>query len=263
NDLYTASVLALDPDTGKMKWYFQFTPHDIYDYDGVETPVLVDRVYKGQNRKLLIEANRNGFIYVLDRVTGKFLAATRFAERVNWAKDIDATGRPIYTDVKPTATGTLTCPGEVGATNWFSPSYSEATGLFYFIALDQCTINYERPEAFTEGKEYYATGARHAPDGRGRKTLLAFDPVTDQFAWKYPQIGNGRSWGGVMTTATGLVFFADDAGLFEAVNARSGKPLWHFLTGQTIHASPMSYSVAGKQFVAIAWGDDLFAFALP
>jgi alcohol dehydrogenase (cytochrome c) len=263
NDLYAASILALDPDTGKVKWYFQFTPHDIYDYDGEETPILIDKTYKGQHRKLLIEANRNGFIYVLDRVGGKFLSATRFADRVNWAKGIDATGGPIYTDVKPTASGTLTCPGETGATNWFSPSYSEATGLFYFMALDQCTINYKKPEAFTEGKEYYATGARHAPNGRGRKTLLAFDPVADQFAWKYPQFGNGRSWGGVMTTATGLVFFADDAGSFEAVNARSGKPLWHFLTGQTIHASPMSYSVAGKQFVAIASGDDLFAFALP
>lgn len=263
DDLYTASLLALNPDTGKLKWYFQFTPHDVYDYDGVETPVLVDRTYQGKPRKLLIEANRNGFLYILDRVTGKFLSATRFAERLNWAKGIDANGRPIFTDVKPTASGTLTCPGEAGATNWYSPSYSEATGLFYFLALDECTVNYKKPQTFEVGKEYYATGARHAPNSKGKKTLLAFDPSTKQFAWKYPQYGNGRSWGGTMSTATGLVFFADDSGSFEAVDARTGKPLWHFRTGQTLHASPMSYSIGGKQYVAIASGDDLFAFALP
>lgn len=263
NDLYSACVLALDPDTGKLKWYFQFTPHDVYDYDGEETPVLIDTMYNGKPRKLLVEANRNGFIYTLDRTDGKFLSATRFADRLNWAKGIDANGRPIYTDVKPMASGTLTCPGLTGATNWFSPSYSEITGFFYFMALDQCTVNYVKPEAFEVGKEYYATGARHAPDGRGRKTLLAFNPVTGHFAWKYPQFGNGRSWGGVITTATGLVFFGDDAGSFEAVDAHTGKSLWHFQTGQTIHASPMSYSAAGKQYVAIASGDDLFAFALP
>lgn len=263
DDLYTASVLALDPDTGKVKWYFQFTPHDLYDYDGVETAVLVDRVYEGQPRKLLIEANRNGFIYILDRTNGKFLSATRFAEKLNWAKGIDARGRPILTDVKPSTNGTLTCPGETGATNWYSPAYNESTQLFYFLALEECTVNYTKPEAFTEGKEYYATGAKRAPDGKGEKRLLAFDPATGHFAWSYPQVGNAQSWGGVMTTSTGLVFFADDADSFEAVDARTGKPLWHFNTGQTMHASPMSYAVNGRQFIAIASGDDLFAFTLP
>jgi alcohol dehydrogenase (cytochrome c) len=263
DDLYTASVLALDPDTGKIKWYFQFTPHDVYDYDSVQTPVLVDAEYQGQPRKLLIEANRNGFLYILDRVTGKFLSATRFAERVNWASGIDANGRPIYTDVQPSAKGTLTCPGDVGATNWYSPAYNETTGLFYFLSLDQCTVNSVKPASFEEGKEYYATGTREEPNTPGRKYLLAFDRKTSQLAWKYPQEGETYSWGGVMTTATGLVFFADDANAFEAVDGQTGKPLWHFNTGQTLHASPMSYSASGKQYVAIASGDDLFAFALP
>jgi len=263
DDLYTASVLALDPDTGKIKWHFQFTPHDVYDYDSVQTPVLVDAEYQGQPRKLLIEANRNGFLYILDRVTGKFLSATRFAERVNWASGIDANGRPIYTDVQPSAKGTLTCPGDVGATNWYSPAYNETTGLFYFLSLDQCTVNSVKPASFEEGKEYYATGSREEPNTPGKKYLLAFDPKTNQLAWKYPQEGETYSWGGVMTTATGLVFFADDANAFEAVDGRTGKQLWHFNTGQTLHASPMSYSMGGKQYVAIASGDDLFAFALP
>lgn len=263
DDLYTACVLALDPDTGEIKWYFQFTPHDLYDFDGVETPVLVDRTYQGQPRKLLIEANRNGFIYILDRTNGKFLSATKFADQLNWAKGIDARGRPILTDVKPSDNGMLTCPGEAGATNWYSPAYNEETQLFYFLALEECTVNSTRPEKFEEGKEYYATGARRAPNGRGKKRLLAFDPSSGSFAWINPQIGRAQSWGGVMTTASGLVFFADDADSFEAVDARTGKNLWHFNTGQTLHASPMSYAVDGKQYVAIASGDDLFTFALP
>jgi alcohol dehydrogenase (cytochrome c) len=263
DDLYTASVLALDPETGKIKWHFQFTPHDVYDYDSVQTPVLVDAEYQGQPRKLLIEANRNGFLYILDRVTGKFLSAMRFAERVNWASGIDVNGRPIYTDVQPSARGTLTCPGDVGATNWYSPAYNQTTGLFYFLSLDQCTVNSVKPESFEEGKEYYATGTREEPNTPGKKYLLAFDRSTNQMAWKYAQEGETYSWGGVMTTATGLVFFADDANSFEAVDGRTGKPLWHFNTGQTLHASPMSYAAGGKQYVAIASGDNLFAFSLP
>jgi alcohol dehydrogenase (cytochrome c) len=228
----------------------------------VQTPVLVDANYQGHPRKLLIEANRNGFLYILDRVTGKFLSATRFAERLNWATGIDATGRPIYSNVQPTPKGTLTCPGDAGATNWYSPAYNDGTGLFYFLSLDQCTINSVKPEGFKEGKEYYATGTREEPRAPGKKYLLAFDQRTNRLAWKYEQQGDSHSWGGVMTTASGLVFFGDDAGSFEAVDGRTGNLLWHFNTGQTLHASPMSYSAEGKQYVAIASGDDLFAFGL-
>ena len=263
DDLYASCVLALDPDTGKIKWYFQFTPHDLYDFDGEETPVLVDRIYDGQPRKLLIEANRNGYIYILDRTSGKFLSATQFAEKLNWAKGIDAQGRPIFTDVKPSANGTLTCPGEAGATNWYSPTYNEGTQLYYFLALDECTVNSMKPEEFEEGKEYYATGGRRDPKGTSKKRLIAFDPATHSFPWIYPQAGSSHSWGGVMSTASGLVFFADDSDSFEAVDAKTGKSLWHFNTGQSLHASPMSYAVDGQQYVAIASGDDLFTFTLP
>ena len=138
DDLYTDSVLALDPDTGKLKWYFQFTPHDLYDYDATETPVLIDTNYRGQPRKLLVQANRNGFFYVLDRTSGKFLSAFPFVEKLNWAKGIDAQGRPIRTGVQPTAEGTRTCPGFIGATNWYSPSYNPSTHLFYFLASENC-----------------------------------------------------------------------------------------------------------------------------
>jgi alcohol dehydrogenase (cytochrome c) len=263
DDLYTASVLAIDPDMGKLKWYFQFTPHDLYDYDGEETPVLIDRLYQGKLRKLLIEANRNGFLYILDRTDGKFLSATQFAERLNWAKGVDANGRPIISDLQPTANGTRICPGDVGGTNWFSPSYSEFTQQFYFSAFDDCSRYFRKPEVFAEGSNYYSTGTTHDLNDRGKKVLLAFDLDKDRFTWRYPQEGDSHSWGGVMTTASGLVFFADDEECFEAVVARTGKSLWHFNTGQTLHASPMSYSVGGKQYVAIASGDDLFSFALP
>ena len=263
DDLYTDCVLALDPDTGKLKWYFQFTPHDLFDYDATETAVLIDATYKGEPRKLLVEANRNGFVYVLDRINGKFLSAVRFVEKLNWARGIDAQGRPIRTGVQPTAEGTRICPGFTGATNWYAPSYSELTHLFYFKALEDCGTFFRKPQEFAEGQTYYSTGVKHDPAEHPQKLLLAYDFNTETFAWKYPQVSSGYSNGGTMTTAGGIVFFADDAHSFEAVDAQTGKPLWHFNTGQTISASPMSYAINGKQYVAIAAGSDIFTFALP
>ena len=263
DDLYTACVLALDPDTGKLKWYFQFTPHDLFDYDATETAVLIDAVYKGEPRKLLVEANRNGFVYVLDRTNGKFLSAVRFVEKLNWAKGIDGQGRPIRTGVQPSAEGTRICPGFTGATNWYAPSYSELTHLFYFKALEDCGTFFRKPQEFAEGQTYYSTGVKHDPAENPQKILLAYDFNSETFAWKYPQVSMGYSNGGTMTTAGGIVFFADDAHSFEAVDAKTGRPLWHFNTGQTISASPMSYAVNGKQYVAIAAGSDIFSFALP
>jgi alcohol dehydrogenase (cytochrome c) len=263
DDLYTSCVLALDPDTGKLKWHFQFTPHDLYDYDATETPVLLDTTYNGEKRKLLVEANRNGFLYVLDRTNGKFLWATPFVEKLNWAKQIGPYGRPERTAAVPSPQGTRVCPGYGGATNWHSPTYSEATHLFYFLSLEDCSIYSTKPQTFEEGQGYYSTGARHSPGEDAHKTLLAYDVQSQQFVWKYPQVGTAHSMGGVMSTSTGLVFFGDDAQSFEAVDGRSGKPLWHFNTGQSLHSSPMSYAVDGKQYVAIASGNDLFTFALP
>jgi alcohol dehydrogenase (cytochrome c) len=247
-----------------LKWYFQFTPHDLFDYDATETPVLIDTVYKGKLRKLLVQANRNGFIYWLDRTTGEFLSAVRFVEKLNWATGVDEKGRPIRTEVKPTPSGTKVCPGYSGATNWYSPSYSESTQFLYFIALEQCQTYFSavEPQRFQAGKTFYSTGVNHIPRENGQKVVLAYDVGTGAIAWKYPQIGSGHSSGGTMTTAGGLLFFGDDAQSFEAVDARDGKPLWHFNTGQDISASPMSYAVQGKQYVSIAAGSDVFSFAL-
>jgi alcohol dehydrogenase (cytochrome c) len=263
DDLYTASVLALNPDTGELKWYFQFTPHDLYDYDANETPVLIDEQDNGTTRRLLIQADRNGFFYVLDRTSGKFLRATPFVKKLNWAKGIDGSGRPILSGRIPNAEGTYICPGVAGATNWFSPSYNPGTGLFYVVALEACNIYFAKPKPFTKGETYYDTGTKVPPDEHAQKILLALSVADGKVVWSYPQVGRGDSWGGTLTTAGGLVFFGDDAESFEAVDGSTGRPLWHLNTGQGIHASPMSYAVDGVQYVAISAGSDIIAFALP
>ena len=263
DDLYTDCVLALDPDTGKLKWYFQFTPHDLFDYDATETPVLIDTIYAGQPRKLLAEANRNGYFYVLDRTNGKFLSAAQFAEKLNWASGIDKNGRPIRTDVMPTEKGSRVCPGFTGATNWYAPSFNPDTHLFYFLATENCNVYFMKPEEFQEGKMYYSTGVKRSAGDDRLRILLAFSLESDKPVWRSVQVGDGHSFAGTMTTKGGLVFFGDDAQSFEAVDARSGAPLWYFHTGQTLHASPMSYGINGVQYVAVASGSDIFSFALP
>jgi alcohol dehydrogenase (cytochrome c) len=263
DNLYTASVLAIDPNTGKMKWYFQFTPHDLYDYDANETPVLVDRKENGKVRHLLLQANRNGFFYVLDRTDGKFLRATPFVDKLNWAKGIDASGRPILSGRTPTKEGAYICPGIVGATNWFSPSYNPATGLFYVLALENCNLYFVKPQAFTLGETFYGTGTKHPVGEDSKKVLIALSPSDGKKVWQYPQVGRGNSWAGTLTTAGGLVFFGDDSESFEAVDATTGRALWHFNTGQSFSASPMTYAVNGVQYVAIAAGSDVISFSLP
>ncbi len=263
DDLYTACVLALNADTGELRWYFQFTPHDLYDYDANETPVLVDVEDSGTPRRLLVQADRNGFFYVLDRTNGKFLRATPFVEKLNWAKGLDSSGRPILTDRIPSAEGTYICPGVQGATNWFSPSYNPNTRLFYVLALEACNIYFAKTELFRKGRVFYNTGTKHPPDEQSQKILLALSLSDGKAAWRYPQVGHGTSWAGTLTTAGGLVFFGDDTGSLEAVEASSGRPLWHFNTGQNMSASPMTYAVDGVQYVTIASGSDVFSFSLP
>jgi alcohol dehydrogenase (cytochrome c) len=263
DDLYTDSVLALDPDTGKLKWHFQFTPHDLNDFDATETPVLIDTVYQGQPRKLLAEANRNGFLYVLDRTDGKFLSAVPFSKTLNWAKGIDKQGRPVRTGLIPSAEGTRICPGFAGATNWFAPSYNPETQLFYFLASENCDVFVKKAEKFAEGRTYYSTGVKRGLHEDREALLLAYNLESDQPAWRVVQIGSGHSSPGTMTTKGGLVFFGDNAQSFEAVDARTGSSLWHFNTGQNIHASPMSFAINNKQYVSIAAGTDIFVFTLP
>jgi alcohol dehydrogenase (cytochrome c) len=263
DDLYTACVLALDPDVGKLKWYFQFTPHDLYDYDANETPVLMDVEENGTMRRLLVQANRNGFFYVLDRSNGKFLRATRFVDKLNWAKGVDASGRPILSGRTPTPEGTYICPGINGATNWFSPSYNPDTGLFYVIGLESCDQFFAKPRDFVRGETYYNTGTKRAPDEHSQKIVLALSLADGKPVWRYPQAGAGESWGGTLTTAGRLVFFGDDAESLEAVDAATGRALWHFNTGQRFRASPMTYAVDGVQFVVVSAESDIFSFTLP
>ena len=263
DDLYTACVLAIDANTGKLKWYFQFTPHDLYDYDANETPVLVDVDENGTTRHLLVQADRNGFFYVLDRTSGKFLRSTPFVKKLNWATGIDASGRPMLSDRIPTKEGIYICPGVVGATNWFSPSYNPNTGLFYVMALESCSLYFAKSMPFTPGETYYGTGTKFPSGERSQKILLALSVSDGKEVWRYPQAGRGNSWGGTLTTAGGLVFFADDTDSFEAVDAETGNALWHFNTGQSFSASPMTYAVDGVQYVTISAGSDVFSFALP
>ncbi|MGB8099569.1 MAG: PQQ-binding-like beta-propeller repeat protein [Terracidiphilus sp.] len=262
DDLYTSCLLALDPDTGKLKWYFQFSPHNLYDYDAVETPVLVDARFKGRPRRLIVTANRNGFLYILDRTNGQFLFAKQFARQLNWAKGIDENGRPISAGLIPDENGVKVCPANGGATNWYSPSYNPATHMFYFRSFEDCAVFRARPTAFEPGAGYYATGARLS-DEPGTAYINAFNLDTLNFSWRNQQIGRYKGWGGVMSTATGLVAYGDDAQNFVVLDGRTGKPLWHFHLGQLVHASPMSYAVRGRQYFAVAAGSDIFAFALP
>jgi alcohol dehydrogenase (cytochrome c) len=263
DDLYTACVVALNATTGELKWYFQFTPHDLYDYDANETPVLLSGKVNGQMRDLLVQANRNGFLYVLDRTSGKFLTATPFVKKLTWAKGIDASGRPVLSGLIPSEAGTDICPGIDGATNWFSPSYNPDTGLFYVMALENCSAYFTHPQPFAQGEVFYNTGTKLAADAHAEKILLAYSMAEGKIVWRYPQVGRGNSWGGTLTTAGGLVFFANDSGALESVDARTGRALWQFNTGQRIQASPMSYAVNGTQYVAIAAGSDVIGFALP
>jgi alcohol dehydrogenase (cytochrome c) len=264
DDLYTSSLLALDPDTGKLKWYFQFSPHDLYDYDAVQTPVLVNADFKGKLRKLIVTANRNGFLYILDRTTGEYLYSKQFITAMNWAKGIDPKGRPISANLIPDEKGVTVCPSYGGGTNWYSPSYDPQTKMFYFRSLEACSLFKSKTEPFEEGRAYYSTGASRPP-GHPPNTgyINAFDLTTLDFAWRDQQMGGGHASAGVMSTAGGLVAFGNDAEEFEIDDARTGKPLWAFNLGQSMHASPMSYGIDGKQYFAVAAGDNVIAFALP
>jgi alcohol dehydrogenase (cytochrome c) len=265
DNLYSCSILALDAKTGKMKWYYQFTPHDVWDWDATEPPLLVDANWQGQPRKLLIQANRNGFFYVLDRVNGKLLLGQPFVKNVNWATGIGANGRPMLKPglQMPNAQGAKVCPAQDGATNWFSTSYNPATGFFYVQATEGgCSIVSKRPVEWEAGRGYLGGNARGATDEPRQKVLRAIDIQTGRFAWELPQVGRADSWGGTLTTASGLVFFGEDGGAFEAVDAAHGKPLWQFQTNQLWKASPMVYEFDGKEYLGVASGQNIIAFGL-
>lgn len=263
DNLYTCSLLALDGDTGKIKWYFQFTPHDVHDWDAQAWPVLIEIPWEGRMRKVVLHANRNGFFYVLDRATGRFLRATRLVDKLDWATGVDAKGRPILVPGKdPTPNGNRVCPGVRGATNWMSPSYNPETGLFYVVTLEQCDIFTSSSKKPEPKKNFSGGGAGPKPNEVGQFFLRAFDPKTGDRVWEYPMTGPAEMWAGTVSTAGGVVFFGDDDGHLVAVDARTGQHLWHFQMGETLTASPITYAVDGKQYVAIASSSAIFAFGL-
>ncbi len=263
DNLYSDCVVALDSDTGKLKWYFQFTPHDTHDWDANETPVLINAPFRGSMTKLLVQANRNGFYYVLDRTTGEFLAARRFVEKMNWASGLDAKGRPIeLPHMDPTPGGVRVCPSVRGASNWMSPSYDPDTGLLYVVALEQCDIYSSSAKEPKPSTGFRGTGAEQIPAEPGQFYLRALDAATGSQRWEYKMPGPATMWAGTVSTAGGLVFTGDDDGNLVALDSRSGKDLWHFYTGHTLYASPMTFQLDGRQYVTIAAESDVFTFAL-
>ena len=264
DNLYTDSVIALDPHTGKRKWHYQFTPHDLHDWDATETPMLVDAAFHGQQRKLLLHGDRNGFFYVLDRAAGKFLQATPFVRKLNWASKIGDDGRPVLTGTyAPSAAGAEICPSMDGATNWMSTAYHPGTKLFYLVALEKCNVFSKNAEWWKQGQSFYGGGTRPVVNESPRKVVRALDVESGKIAWEQEQVGPGENWGGLLATAGGLLFSADDSGALIAFDASTGALLWHFGMNAAWHASPMTYAVGGRQFIAIAAGSNIVALALP
>ncbi len=272
DNLYSESVVALDADTGQLKWHFQFTPHDEFDYDSVQVPVLADIQWQGRARKAMLWANRNGLWYVLDRTNGQFLLGKPFV-KVTWTSGVDDKGRPQNV-VSPTAEGTIIFPGNQGGTNWYSPSFSPRTGLFYIPSwMDTYSTYIRRPVEYTEGQRF--TGAlpvmpvrslqpgplvnRRLPeDGYG--AVQAFDPKTGEKKWEFKMTDVTDS--GILSTASDLLFSGGREGYFFALDARTGALLWRTSVGGAVSAAPMSFSVGGRQHVAIAAGSALFVYAL-
>jgi len=277
DNLYTDSVVALDADTGRLKWHYQFTPHDRYDYDSVQVPVLADINWRGAPVKAMIWANRNGNFYVLERETGKFLVGRPFV-KVNWMDTFDERGRPHQTSQPP---GQPTWPGNQGGTNWYSPSYSPHTGLFYISAWEgYATIFGGTPVEYQEGRNFgggvnrpfvpipgapATPGIRRGPinnwtEAVSTGAVLAVDAASGELKWKFPMTDVTDS--GILTTASDVLFTGGREGYFQVLDARTGALLWKTNLGAQIVNGPMTYEVGGKQYVATISGLSLCVFAL-
>ena len=247
DNLFTDCVLALDPATGKLKWYYQFTPHDVRDWDANEPNVLVNTTYRGEERKLLLHADRNGFFYVFDRTNGKLLLAEKFVRRLTWASGIGADGRPIRIPERD-----VNCPGH--ATNWHSTAFSPVTRLYYVQATEQCIVR-PSPGSWKTERPRAEPATRY---------LRALDIETGKIVWEIPQAGpaDGKRDAGVLATAAGILFYGDASGYFVAVDERDGKTLWRVPLNATIKTSPMTFAVGGQQFIALAVGSTIVCFGL-
>jgi alcohol dehydrogenase (cytochrome c) len=260
DNLYTNSVLALDPSNGRIRWHFQFTPEDVHDWDANETLVLFEASIGGRERRLLAQANRNGFYYVLDRATGEFLVGEPYAKQT-WAEGLDAKGRPIRRKgIAPSNEGTLVFPNIQGASNWFSPSYSPQTKLFYQAAREMGTIYYKGDAVYKPGTAFTGGGGRYVNGDDAWGAIRAIESTTGKIRWEFRMLSPG--WTSLLSTAGGLLFGGSDEGNFFALDAESGKPLWDIQLGGAVRGIPISYAVDGKQFVAIPAGTTLYVFAL-
>ena len=261
DNLYADSALALNANTGEMQWYFQFTPHDVHDWDAIQVPILGDLEWNGGIRKVMMWANRNAFFYTLDRETGEFLVGEPFA-RQTWAEGLDSTGRPIRVpDTFPTVEGTVVSPPVGGGTNWFSPSYSPQTELFYVQAHDSEASFFIRDDEYKEGEIFLGGGSQSTgPMDNSTSAIRAIDPRTGDRRWEY--LIQPRSTAGILSTAGGLVFSGSVDGYFFALDAASGEELWHIAVGRQVHAAPISFAVDGTQYVTIAAGNVVYTFAL-
>ena len=251
DNLYTNSDLALDIATGKLRWYFQYTAHDVHDWDANQPLVLVDAPFQGKSRKLLLHANRNGFFYVLDRDNGQFLQGSPLVRRLTWASGLDSKGKPILIPGNtPTAGGVKTCPAVRGATNWYSTAFNPATRLYYVMTVEDCTLYRKAHDG--------GYGPAIDPKDPPAKFLRAFSLDGGKMAWELPLPGHPeRNYGGVLSTAGNLVFYPETSGGVAAADARTGKSLWHFEANQVSRGSPMTYTVNGRQYVAIATGANI------
>jgi alcohol dehydrogenase (cytochrome c) len=250
--------VAIDADTGKLKWHYQFTPHDVHDWDAASDPVLADLNLNRRMVKALLFANRNGFFYALDRATGKLLH-TKAYTKVTWADGIAPNGRPVLiAGQDPTEEGNRACPGMGGGHNWQATAYSPQTGLYYFTSSERCMLYYKTAQEFVEGQWYQASTVGRSEPGGGR--ILALDPKTGDTVWRFDTVSTPT--GGVLATAGGLVFAGDAEGYLIAFDARSGKVLWRFQTGGMIYAPPISYALEGRQYIAVAAGQTMVTFAL-
>ncbi|HET8747798.1 MAG TPA: PQQ-dependent dehydrogenase, methanol/ethanol family [Ramlibacter sp.] len=263
SNLYSSSVLALNPDTGRIQWHYQFTPHDAWDYDGVNELVFADLPFEGRNVPVLMQANRNGFFYVLDRANGKLLSAKQYVDGVNWASGIDLkTGRPIEAANNAKRPGLKrkasdVCPNLIGAKNWMPMSYDRRTGLVYIPTINLCMDMEGVQQDYKRGQMYLGVNFDLAKQGAGGYMggVKAWDPVKQQAVW-FNKDDLFYS-GGMLSTAGGLAFHGDIKGWFRALDTKTGKELWKFNAGSGISAAPMTYTLDGKQYVAVVSGRTL------
>jgi alcohol dehydrogenase (cytochrome c) len=261
DNLYTCSLLAIDPTDGKIKWHFQFTPHDTHDWDSNEIPVLFDATIDGRARKLVTMANRNAFYYVLDRETGEFLRGVQYAKQT-WTDGLSARGRPyLRPGLDPSFEGTLVWPNIVGAANWYSPTYSPQTKLFYQATREMGTYYLKGEADYKPGQAFAGGGGRALNGDDAWGAVRALDSTTGSLKWEFKLVTPPMA--GLLSTAGGLVFGGSEEGNFFALDADTGKPLWDLQLGGAIRANPISFAVDGKQYVAIAAGYSLFVFGLP